>query len=141
MGRLTNEKKVALAERMFIHDGMTAKAIAIDLDTTEQTIGRWKKKYDWESRRAEALAAPHKVKEILFKELENIANGEKKKIEADGLYKIYKVIEGLSARTSVQVVLSVFKEFDDWMIDQDPDLAIKFLEYHKKFLLFKAEQV
>jgi transposase-like protein len=140
MSRLTNDKKRALGEQMFIENMRTSKYIAEYLGVSEQTVSRWRKKYDWDKRRTEALASPHRIKSILFRELENIAEGNDKTIEADGLYKIFKVIEGLSDRTSVQVVLSVFKEFDDWMIDQDPDMAIKFLEYHKKFILFKAEQ-
>lgn len=139
MGKLTNEKKRALAEQLFIENMQSAKHIAEFLGVSEQTISRWRNKYDWEKRRTEALASPHRIKSILLRELENIAEGGDRTIEADGLFKIYKVIEGLSDRTSVQVVLSVFKEFDDWMIDQDPEKAVKFLEFHKKFILFKAE--
>ena len=142
MGKLTNEKKRLLAERMFIEDGMTAKAIAADLEISEQTLVRWKKgrtgEKDWEARRAELLSAPHKIKEILTRELQSIAEGNKAKIDADALSKVGKVIENMSGKVSAQVVLSVFKEFDNWMSEQDPATAIIFLDWHKKFILYKA---
>ncbi|WP_271782217.1 DUF1804 family protein [Aquimarina algiphila] len=142
MSKLTNEKKRTLAERMFIDEGMTAKSIALELDTTEQTLGRWRKgktgEKDWDTRRAELLAAPHKIKEILTKELQNIAEGNKPLIDADALSKVGKVLEGISGKVSTQIVLSVFKEFDNWMADQEPETAILFLDWHKKFILYKA---
>lgn len=142
MKGLTNQKKRALAERMFIEEGMTAKAIAYELDVSEVTVSRWRKgrkgEKSWDMRRAEVLSAPHKIKELLVEQLEKIAKGEKATIDADALAKISKVLETVSGKISVQVVLSVFKEFDNWMASQDPEMAVKFLEWHKQFILYKA---
>ncbi len=142
MKGLTNQKKRALAERMFIEEGMTAKAIAYKLDVSEVTVSRWRKgrngEKSWDLRRAEVLSAPHKIKELLVEQLEKIAKGEKATIDADALAKISKVLETVSGKISVQVVLSVFKEFDNWMASQDPEMAVKFLEWHKQFILYKA---
>jgi predicted transcriptional regulator len=142
VSKLTNDKKRGLAERMFIDDGMTAKAIALELETTEQTVGRWRKgrkgEKDWDTRRAVLLTAPHKIKEILTKELQNLAEGKKTTIDADALSKVGKVLEGISGKVSTQIVLSVFKEFDNWMAEQEAETAILFLDWHKKFILYKA---
>ncbi len=139
---LTNQKKRAIAERMFIEEGMTAKAIAEALDVSEVTVSRWRKgrkgEKNWDLRRAEVLAAPHKIKELLVKQLELIASGQKATIDADALAKISKVLENINGKLSVQVVISVFKEFDNWMAEQDPETAVKFLEWHKQFILYKA---
>lgn len=144
MGRLNNEKKRALAERMFIEDGMTAKAIAQELEVTPQTVGRWrtgrKNEKDWDYRRAEVLSAPHKIKEILLQELRKVAEGEESNIDADALAKISKVMDTLTAKVSVQAVISVLKEFDLWMANQDPEMAVSFLDYHKQFILHKASE-
>lgn len=141
---LTNQAKKVMAERMFVEDGMTAKAIAEQLDVSEQTLSKWRKGKDgeksWDDKRAQMLASPHKIKEILFKELMLVAGGEKSAVDADALAKINKVIETLSDSTSVQIVFSVFKEFDNWMADQDPKTAVLFTEYHKQFILFKINQ-
>ena len=141
---LTNQAKKVMAERMFVEDGMTAKAIAEQLDVSEQTLSKWRKgkegEKSWDEKRAQMLASPHKIKEILFKELMLVAGGEKSAVDADALAKINKVIETLSDSTSVQIVFSVFKEFDNWMADQDPKTAVLFTEYHKQFILFKINQ-
>ena len=141
---LTNQAKKVMAERMFVEDGMTAKAIAEQLDLSEQTLSKWRKgkegEKSWDDKRAQMLASPHKIKEILFKELMLVAGGEKSAVDADALAKINKVIETLSDSTSVQIVFSVFKEFDNWMADQDPKTAVLFTEYHKQFILFKINQ-
>jgi transposase len=117
---LTNQAKKVMAEKMYVEDGMTAKAIAEQLDVSEQTLVKWKKDGRWDDKRAEMLASPL--------------------IDADALSKINKVIEGLSGATSVQIVFSVFKEFDNWMADQDPKTAVLFTEYHKQFILYKINQ-
>ncbi|WP_268848138.1 transposase [Flavobacterium aestivum] len=137
---LTNQAKKVMAERMFVEDGMTAKAIAEQLDVSEQTLSKWRKDGRWEDKRAEMLASPHKIREILIKELKTVATGGVSLIDADALAKINKVIETLSSSTSTQIVFSVFKEFDNWMADQDPKTAVLFTEYHKQFILFKINQ-
>lgn len=138
---LTNQAKKVMAERMFVEDGMTAKSIAEQLDVSEQTLSKWRKGKEgektWDDKRAEMLASPHKIREILLKELILVAAGEKSKVDADALAKINKVIESLSDKISAQVVFSVFKEFDNWMADQDPKTAVLFTEWHKQFLLYK----
>lgn len=141
---LTNQAKKVMAEKMFVEDGMTAKAIAEQLDVSEQTLSKWRKGKDgeksWDDKRAEMLASPHKIKEILLKELMLVAGGEKSMVDADALAKINKVIETLSDKINTQIVFSVFKEFDNWMADQDPKTAILFTEYHKQFILYKINQ-
>lgn len=142
MAGLSNKKKRELAERMFIEEGMTGKAIAEELEVSEVTVSNWRKgrtgEKDWDERRAEVLSAPHKIKEILLKQLKIVAEGEKATIDADALIKISKVIEAVSGKISTQVVFAVFKEFDNWMAAQDPLMAIKFLEFHKMFIHHKA---
>ncbi len=139
MADLSNKKKKELAERLFIEDGMKGKEIALELTVAEATITRWRKAGDWDNRRAQALAAPHKIKEILLKELQNVAEGNASKINADALAKIGKVLDSISGKVSVQVVMTVFKEFDNWLSVQDPAKAVIFTEYHKRFILYKAE--
>lgn len=141
---LTNQAKKVMAERMFVEDGMTAKAIAEMLEVSEQTLSKWRKgkegEKSWDDKRAEMLASPHKIREILIRELMVVAGGEKSLVDADALAKINKVIETLSDRISTQIVFSVFKEFDNWMADQDAKTAVLFTEYHKQFILYKINQ-
>jgi transposase-like protein len=142
MSTLGNDKKRSIAERLYINDGMTAKAIAEQLDITEQTMVRWKKGREgektWDDRRAEVLSAPHKIKELVLQELLNRANGEKGTIDADAIIKLANAVEKLDKKVSVPMVISVFKEFDSFMAEHNPKLAIEFVKWHKAFVHYKA---
>ena len=139
-GGTNNNFKKETAEKLFIEDGLMLKEISVIVGFSVQTLSKWKKDGNWENKRNEFLAAPHKIKEVLMKELKSIASGENSTIDADALAKVSKVIETLSSRTSVQVIFSVFKEFDNWMADQEPRLAIEFTEWHKRFLQYRINQ-
>jgi len=127
----------SIAEQMYIEQNMTAKAISETLHISEVSLSKWKKEGNWEQRRNELLSAPHKLRELLLNQLKNVAQGEELTINADALAKISKVIESLSDKVSPQAVFSVFKEFDNWMSQQDPQKATEITEFHKQFLLYK----
>lgn len=136
----TNKTKRLLAERMFVEEGMNAKEISEQLDISQQTLSKWRNDEDWDKTRDEIVAAPHKLRDILMRELKTVAQGGVSLVDADALAKINKVLESVSGRISTQVVFSVFKEFDNWMADQDPKTAVLFTEWHKQFLLYKINQ-
>jgi len=133
-----------LAERMFVEEGMTAKAISEALGITEKTIGRWRKGVNgepsWDDKRNKFLATPYNIKKLLSNELSNLVKGEKASLEMKAINDAIKAIQAMSDETSTQVVFTVFREFDNWMAEQDPDVAAQFLQWHKLFLLHKAQQ-
>lgn len=143
---VSNKLKKEMAERMFVEEGMTAKAIAATLDISEQTLSKWRKGYEidgeksWDDRRAEFVTSPHKIREVLMRELKTVAEGGASTIDADSLAKINKVLETVSDKINPQVIFSVFKEFDNWMADQEPQTAVLFTNWHKQFLLYKINQ-
>ncbi len=142
--RVNNEPIRALAEKMFVEEGLTAKAIAASLEVTEQTIGRWRKgiqgDVSWDEKRKSYLTAPNNIKKVLMAELSDLAEGKDSRIDVKAIAAVTKAIELLSDKVSAQIVMTVFKEFDSWMAVQDPEAAISFLEWHKMFLLYKAQQ-
>lgn len=141
--RVNNEPLRAMAERMFVEEGMTAKAIAATIDVTEQTVGRWRKgiqgDISWDDKRSQYLSAPHNIKKVLMNELTHLSKGGDATIDVKAIADVTKVISTLSDKANVQIVFTVFKEFDNWMTEQDPEVAIQFLEWHKMFLLHKAQ--
>lgn len=143
--RVNKEALRALAERMFVEDGMNAKAIANALNTSEQTIGRWRKGVgknteNWDEKRRKFLATPHNIKKLLSNELSNLVEGNEASLDMKAINDAIKAVQSMSDETSVEVVYTVFKEFDNWMSKQDPEIAILFLEWHKEFLLHKAQK-
>lgn len=135
-------KKTKLQEfaaHLFINEGWTITAIADYLkgEVTERSIGQWKRDGKWEDERARLLAAPHKIKSILLAELEKVSKGEKSNVDSDALRKIHIVIEGMEKDISPQVAMSVLKELDNWLLRDDPEYAIKAMDYHKRFIQHK----
>lgn len=123
------------ADMMFIELGYTAKTIAEVLGVTEQTVGRWRQKHEWDKRRDELFASPHKLREILLKEMRYIADGNPPRFDTDALSKVNKVFEGFGSKITPQIVMSVLKMLDEWLADANPTLANANLESHKKFIL------
>lgn len=132
-----------LAERMFVEEGMTAKAIAETLGVTEKTVGNWRKaegeKTNWDDKRKSFLATPHNIKKLITDELSNLVKGERAELDMKAINDAIKALQSMDDETSTEVVFTVFREFDNWMADQDPEMASKFLEWHKLFLLHKAQ--
>ena len=143
--RTNNSVLMSLAQRMFVEEGMTAKAIANAIGITEQTIGKWRKgvganPIDWDTLRQQHLSAPHNIKKALSRELTDLVAGKEPTLEMAPILAAIKALQAVSDDISVETVYSVFKEFDSWMSQQDPEMAIQFLEWHKLFLLHKAQQ-
>jgi len=123
------------AEVMFVEHGYTCNAIAEALGISEVSLSRWRNIMAWDKKRDEYLCSPYKIREVLMKELASIAEGNKAKINADSLSKIQRVFQAFEkSSSSIPVILSVFKAFDNWMADNDPQTAILFTEWHKKYL-------
>ncbi len=138
--RVNNSIVHSLAERMFVEEGLTAKAIAEATDMSEQTIGRWRKDGGWDSKRKKFLQAPQNIKKAITEELQRLSSGEEPQLNMKAINEAIKAQREISDEIGTQVVYSVFKEFDNWMSSQDPEQAVKFLEWHKLFLLHKAQQ-
>ncbi len=140
MKRIPKHKLYQDAEHMFVESGYNCVAIAEILTISEITLSKWRNDQGWDRKREEVLASPYKIRELLMRELASIAEGNKAKINADSLSKIQRVFLSFEkSSTSIPVILSVFKGFDNWMADNDPQTAVLFTEWHKKYLHFIAK--
>ncbi|CAI9429706.1 DUF1804 domain-containing protein [Candidatus Ornithobacterium hominis] len=134
-----------ICEKLFIETGLSAKALADTYPVSEVTISKWRNDTSkdgktWDEKRRDFLTAPANIKQVLMNELKSVAEGNEASINVRELAAIHKVVESFSDKVNTQIVYSVFKEFDNWMADQDPDLALQFIHYHKLFLIYKAER-
>lgn len=131
-----NDRKRAIAEDLYINNGETFKAIAEIVGVSENTVGTWAKKYNWKERKMNLATAPHKIKEALLEQLESVVKGEKPIFNSDDIAKITRALERVDKKISNQMVISVIKEFDSWLlsIDIDHELLDKCLELHKQFI-------
>lgn len=132
------EQRRSQAEDLFINHGLTAKDIAEIVGVSEQSLVRWRKMYNWDTRRADALSSPSKIKEILTSELLSVSQGNKAKVDCDALSKIAKVRREVSDKLDGGIYLSVLKECDNFIAGIDPKMADTIAKLHKKFLQHKS---
>ena len=119
---------------MYIHFGMNGRDLAELFQVTEQTISRWKKEGEWDKRKDEISVTPGRIKEVLIREANKIAKGEKSEIDADKLSKIMASIEKLDKSVNIRVITDVLKRRDNWLAEIDPQRAIEDTKFNKMFL-------
>lgn len=137
-----NDRKRTHGERLFIENGYTLKAVAETVGVSENTVSTWAKKYDWKNRKLNLDSAPHKIKELLLTELEVVASGGKPNFNSDDIAKITRALERVDKKVSTQMIISVLKEFDNYLlsIDIPTELLNQSLDLHKQFIHYKIQQ-
>ncbi|MFV0506794.1 MAG: DUF1804 family protein [Bacteroidales bacterium] len=149
---MTNKKRSAnnsqlhtLAEKMYVEECLSAKAIAESLSISAQTVGRWKAKKDsnsenWDDKRARFKREPYNIRKLINEELARLTRGEEQTLDMKAINEAIKAQEAISKGVSCEAVYTVFREFDVWMSQHDAELAVKFTEWHKQFLILKAQE-
>ncbi|MEQ8581216.1 MAG: hypothetical protein RIC30_09415 [Marinoscillum sp.] len=144
MSKLTNDKKRFLAERYYINEGKSGKWIAEYLEVTEATVSRWKKgrpgEKEWDTRKAEHLSAPHKIKELVLKAMLEVAEGEKPSIDTNALSQMAASLQKIDKQIGVQIIISVIMELDKFVATEAPEYALLYAKIHQKFIHMKASQ-
>lgn len=133
-----------IAEDYYIRLGKKGRDIADMLGVTEQTIIAWKKGRDgertWDERKRDMELTPLKIRELILQEAHKTLSGQKSELDADRLAKLMAAYDRLSKKTNPRTVMDVFMMFDNWMTDEEPDLVVKFTEYHRRFLFYIIER-
>ncbi len=132
----SNTNKRLHAERLYTEDGWTKKDIASTVGVSENTVGNWAKKYEWDYKRDIVTSSPHKVKQLLYKELNRVLDGEEPRVNADSISKFIKALESVDKRVNAQTSITVMKLFTDFATTQDlePDVLLKMIDLAKGFI-------
>lgn len=145
MGKLSNDQKRQLAEDYFINQGKTGKWIADFLEVTEATLVRWKKgrkgEQDWDTRRAQLISTPSKLKALIEKQMLLVLEGQKPEVDADQIIKYASALEKLSPKINMQAVVELMMELDKYIMNEFPERSVDFARLHKSFIHFKAAQL
>lgn len=132
------ERIRGIAEDLYINKGYDLTKISEEWDISPQTLSKWKKgkpgEKPWNERKAFNELTPVKLREVLLEEALNIAQGKDASFNADALAKIISAVDRIDKSVNIRVVISVFMEFDKWMVDADPVQANEFTKFHKLFI-------
>jgi hypothetical protein len=123
-----------VAETLFVEKGMTCAAISEDLKIRETTLSGWRAKMQWDTARQQFLTTPGAIRKLLLAELEFVAGGNKSRIDTDSLSKIAKTLTYFDGKIALPVIVTVFKDYDNWIAETHPHEAIKEMGYHKEYL-------
>jgi len=143
--RAANDSRLrTLAEKMYIEECLTAKAIAESLAVSPQTIGRWKKglegEEDWDTKRERYKREPYNIRKLINDEVARLANGEEPTLDMKAINAAIKAQQAVNKSVSPETVFTVFREFDNWMAGQNPEVAVQFTEWHRQFLMHKMQE-
>ena len=132
-----------IAEALFIEKGMTCAAIAEDLKIREATLSEWRAKMKWDDERQKFLSTPGAIRKLLLAELERVAGGESPNIDTDALSKIAKTLTYFDGKIALPVIVTVFKDYDNWNAELHPHEALAEMNKHKDYLhhLAKLEAI
>ncbi|WP_339680029.1 terminase gpP N-terminus-related DNA-binding protein [Cyclobacterium marinum] len=138
------KKRKILAESYFFNF-YSQKEIADLLDTPENTISRWVQAGDWKKIRDHKTVTRDKLVSNLLSQvnqLEEAAREENRPLnskETDSILKIAMAVEKLDKKINLSLYIQVFKEFNDFLIREDFDLAKRFIPYQSNFIRNHAE--
>lgn len=129
------------AEDFFIENYEVTQAQVAELfGVTPKTISSWARQDGWVEKRDQYHSSPVKIRQLLQKELLNVAQGETPKLNADSIRKLQITMAEIQKAASPIVVHQILKELDNHISETDPELAMKCLAFHKSFLQRKIEQ-
>lgn len=134
MGKEKTKEREA-AQQMFVELFWDAKTIAGKLGIQENTISVWRKKYEWDKHRESTINNPVKMRSLIAAQMMLIVQGQASVIDADALSKMFKVYEGISEKINPGIAAAILKLYDEWLAKENPELALKNLDYNKKFLI------
>ena len=137
------DKLKDLARILYTKDGKTFKDIAIIVEVTEHTIGKWAKHEKWKDHRKSLLRTKEEQLKELYNQLQEFNSFIKKKPEglrfpdskeADALSKIAKSIKEMETELGVDVIIDVFIVFSNWLKIHDFEMAKKFAALQDEFV-------
>lgn len=130
---ISNEDKKAIAYDLYMNTQLSQKEICAKVHVTTATFTAWKKKHEWEiHKQAFSITSQNIISNLMQKAYE-MSNQEK--VNPDGVLKLVKSIEGLSAnKVTISNIINVFKEFTSWAFDKNPEIAKEINKLQKQYV-------
>jgi transposase len=137
------KKRKVLAEEYFFA-GKSQIEIAELLDTPANTINRWVAEGDWKKLRDAKTITRDKLVSNMISQIvamEDLAKQENRILnakETDSINKLASAIEKLDKKVNISVYIQVFKEFNEYLLKEDLELAKQVTRFQTAFIHSKA---
>lgn len=137
------KKRKILAEEYFF-SGKSQLEISQLLDTPANTINRWVQEGDWKRLRdAKTITRDKLVSNMIAQivAMEDLAKQENRILnakETDSINKLASAIEKLDKKVNISVYIQVFKEFNEYLLKEDLELAKQITRFQTAFIHSKA---
>ena len=145
-----------LAGKELFNAGWENKFIAKTLGVSEQTVSNWKKKYDWEKKRAESVLVKETAEETLWElinyqltvlkekkdEMLSKPKGERNLIDKGDIDALSKMFSSVKVKElEWSKIVSLVRELIDFLRTEDLELAKKLTEHTTVFLRNKRKNL
>ncbi len=134
------DKEKRLAQQLYIYSDASQAKIAEDLGISEKTLSKWKDEDGWDKiKAARHLGKDSMITKLYAQALKIISEAENdnrimNSKEMDTVSKIGSTIDKLDRKVNLPNAISVFKEFNNFLVKINPALAKQITEYQQKFL-------
>lgn len=133
---------------LYVEQGLDGKEVSRLLKISETTISKWNKNEGWEQQRAARRLSPDKLILRYYEQSERIidaADDEERPLttgEVDALAKLSTSIARLDKRTDASIVMSVLRNYNNYLLTVNPDLAKQNTDYQLEYVqsLIHAEK-
>lgn len=140
---LTNEQKKEWAKLLFTKENLTQNEIAERVGVRPATISKWVKQENWQLLKTSITLTREEQLARLYLQIEELQNSiSERKIgerypnskEADTINKLASAIQKLEVETGLSEIISVSKQFLDWLRLSDLEKAKELSSYFDAFI-------
>lgn len=133
---------------LYVEQGLDGKEVSRLLKISETTISKWNKNEGWEQQRAARRLSPDKLILRYYEQSERIIDAADKEDrplttgEVDALAKLSTSIARLDKRTDASIVMSVLRNYNNYLLTVNPELAKQNTDYQLQYVqsLIHAEK-
>lgn len=133
---------------LYVEQGLEGTEVSRLTGISETTISKWNNNEGWEKQRAARRLSPDKLIQRYYEQSERIidaADEQKRPLttgEVDSLAKLSISIARLDKRADASIVMSVLRNYNNYLLTVNPDLAKQNTDYQLEYVqsLINAEK-
>jgi len=133
---MRKKKEFALAEKMYVENGMSAKQIADELSLSPNTVGKWVNDNLWKHTREMLNMSPTELKKQLLSQIQKSLNGQKLDVVPDQLIKLISGLKHIQTQLTPELAHDFLRDYTSFAYTEglDTEFLAKLAELSKRYL-------